>query len=413
MGPASPSAHEGATISQPRLVWWRRFAVGDNAERSSMPRYLPRITGRRVCRVLLLGIVAAGAATLSAQSRTSAAALEPRLARVRADLFSSTPRLDENIRELNAILAIDPRSAEAHLLLGIAHSAQGKPEMVGEVKAELQQALDLDPNLLPARLLLARTYFDLGRFEKARDELQTGLARAPGQTELLALLGETWRQLGDARQSVELNRKVLQIDPAMAQAHYYLGLALIDVGQRDEGVQRLEALLRGGVKVPDLFLALGNAYLDAGRLDDAVTVLSEGVQAAPAAYDMRILLARAFRLKGELAKASEQLTAARPPASAQQAAAAYQKLDATISAEWGALRLAEGRLPEAIAVLEKAIDMDPNHGPAHRYLAQVLFRQGLYSRSLQHAILAEKLGSPLPPAERKALDSKAGKGGGA
>ena len=111
--------------------------------------------------------------------------------------------------------------------------------------------------------------------------------------------------------------------------------------------------------------------------------------------------------------AQRRWTQAQPPASAQQAAAAYKKLEASLNAEWGALRLAEGRLPEAAAVLEKAIDMDPDHGPAHRYLAQVLFRQGLFNRSLQHAVLAEKLGTPLPPAERKALDAKIGKGGGA
>jgi tetratricopeptide (TPR) repeat protein len=373
---------------------------------------LHRIIGRDVCVTLLLAVMTAGAAAGSQQAATAASTLEQRLARVRADLFGASPRLDENIRELNAILAIDPRSAEAHLLLGIAHSALGKPEMVGEVKAEFQQALDLNPDLLPARLLLAQTYFDLGRFEKARDELQVGLARAPGQTQFMALLGETSRQMGDARRSVELNRKVLQIDPAMAQARYYLGLALIDLGQQEDGVQELETLVRRGAKVADVFLALGNAYLEAGRLDDAVSVLSEGVQIAPAAHTIRIPLARAYRLKGELARAGEQLTYAQPPASAQQAAAAYQKLEASLNTEWGALRLAEGRLPEAAAVLEKAIDMDPDHGPAHRYLAQVLFRQGLFSRSLQHAVQAEKLGTPLPPAERKALDAKIGKGGG-
>ena len=378
-----------------------------------MPWPLHRIIGRDVCLAFLLGVVTAGAASASQQAAAAASPLEQRLARVRADLYGALPRLDENIRELNAILAIDPRSAEAHLLLGIAHSAQGKPEMVGEVKAELQQALDLNPDLLPARLLLARTYFDLGRFEKARDELHAGLARAPGQAEFMTLLGETSRQLGDARQSVELNLKVLQINPAMAEARYHLGLALIDLGQREDGVRQLETLVRGGVKVADVFLALGNAYLEAERLDDAVTVLSEGVQIAPAAYTVRIPLARAYRLKGELARAGEQLTHAQLPASAQQAAAAYQKLEASLNTEWGALRLAEGRLPEAAAALEKAIDMDPNHGPAHRYLAAVFFRQGLFSRSLQHAVLAEKLGTPLPPAERKALDAKIGKGGGA
>ena len=378
-----------------------------------MPRYLSRITGPHAWPALiLLCMLFAGSSSAARQLAAPQTTLDQRIARVRADLYGPSPRFDDTIRELNAILAIDPRSAEAHLLLGIAHSAQGKAEMIGEVKAELQQALDLDPDLLPARLLLAQTYLDLGRYEKARDELRAGLARTPGQAQFLALLAEASRQLGDARQSVELTRRVLQGDPGMAQARYYLGLALMDLGQRDEGVQHLEQLVRGGVKQPDVLLALGTAYLDAARVDDAIAVLAEGAQVAPAASMLRILLSRAYRLKGDLPRAGEQLTLAEPPASARQAAAGYQKLEASLRAEWGALRLAQGQLTEAAATLEQAIDMDPNHGLAHRYFAEVLFRQGLYRRALDHAIQAEKLGTPLAPADRQALDAKVGKGAG-
>ena len=105
-----------------------------------MPCQLHRIIGRGVCLALLLGVMPGGAASGSQQTATAASTFEQRLARVRADLYGPSPRLDENIRELNAILAIDPRSAEAHLLLGIAHSAQGKPEMVAEDFGELGKA---------------------------------------------------------------------------------------------------------------------------------------------------------------------------------------------------------------------------------------------------------------------------------
>src|SRR5262245_29261209 len=142
-----------------------------------------------------------------------AASTADRLARVRADLFGAAARLEEDIRELTAILGADPGSAEAHLLLAIAYRAQGRPEMVAEAKAELQQALDLNPELLPARLLLSQIYFDLGRLEKARDELQAGLVRAPGQPEFLTLLGEVSRRLGNARGAAELERQVLQTNP--------------------------------------------------------------------------------------------------------------------------------------------------------------------------------------------------------
>jgi tetratricopeptide (TPR) repeat protein len=51
--------------------------------------------------------------------------------------------------------------------------------MVAEAKAELQQALDLDPNLLWARFYLAKVYIDLGLNEKAKDQLERGLKTRP------------------------------------------------------------------------------------------------------------------------------------------------------------------------------------------------------------------------------------------
>ena len=74
----------------------------------------------------------------------------------------------QTIRECKAVLAADPRLAPAHMLLGLAYLGKGSPAMIADAKAELQQALDLDPQLVLARYYLARLYFDQGLREKAR-----------------------------------------------------------------------------------------------------------------------------------------------------------------------------------------------------------------------------------------------------
>ena len=48
------------------------------------------------------------------------------------------------------------------MLLGLTYLAQGSTAMIADAKAELQQALDLDAELLWARFYLARLYFDQG-----------------------------------------------------------------------------------------------------------------------------------------------------------------------------------------------------------------------------------------------------------
>jgi Flp pilus assembly protein TadD len=109
------------------------------------------------------------------QAEGAKTSIQERRKRVSADLFTRADRIDDAIRELKAILAIDPNSAEGHLLLGIAYRSRRDPEVMGEAVAELRQALALNPAMAPARLYLAYVYLDLGRAERARQELTTAL----------------------------------------------------------------------------------------------------------------------------------------------------------------------------------------------------------------------------------------------
>ena len=344
----------------------------------------------------------------ASQAGASASTIPERLSRIREGLFSGTGRTSEAIQELKEILAIDPGSAEGHLLLGIAYRTQGSPELTGESIAELRQALALNSSFVPARFYLAHIYLDLGRAERAREELETALAQSPGNPQFLALLGEAERQLKNPRRSLELNRQALQIDASFAEARYYLGLALYDLGQRDEAIKELEQVVQSGPKVADAYLSLGTAYLEAGRFDKALEVLLRGTKIDPARADIRIQMSRAYRSKGLLARAEEQLKLATPkgastlPSSFSQ----FQNVEFDFYLEQGLVKLQRGQLEAAAGAFRKVLDIDPNHGPANRYLAEVYLRQGLYARASEYSARAEKLGFPLPADKRKLLQEK-------
>jgi tetratricopeptide (TPR) repeat protein len=334
------------------------------------------------------------------------ATIKERLKRVSADVFTRTDRIAEDITELKSILAIDPKSAEAHMLLGIAYRTEGSPELMSEAAAELRQAVALDPASVSARFYLAHLYLDLGRPERARDELQAALEKVSGQPQLLGLLGESERQLGNAARSVELTRQALQIAPTFAEARYYLALALLDLGQRDEAIPELERVAQSGVQRAELFLALGTAYLDAGRLDPALENLQRAVDLDASHPDLLVQLARAYRLKGQLAKAQQQLTRARTLAPATAVSAADQQTLRDLSLEEGIIQLDQGQLAAAVRSLKKVVDLDSEYGPGHRYLAEAYIRQGLFARAQEEATRAETLGTPLPDDQLKRLRQK-------
>ena len=299
--------------------------------------------------------------------------VQERLERVRAELYSRTDRLPENVAELKQILALDPRSADAHMLLGIAYSTLGSKDLKGEAIGEFRQALDLNPGLVEVRFFLGHLYLDLGRPDRAREELAAGLAQRPGHPEFLTLLGETERQLKNPRRAVELTRQALQADRSFAPARYYLARALLDAGQRDEAITELETAVRGGAVTADTCLILGGAYLDAGRSTDAVEALQHGLRIDAARSELHITLARAYRAKGLLEKADAQLTLGRPKRAARADSSdyPYQQVELDFHLERGMVKLQRGQLTAAAESFRKVLEFEPKHEAATRGLADV------------------------------------------
>jgi tetratricopeptide (TPR) repeat protein len=355
--------------------------------------------------VLLLtlpaSIVADARAVAPQQTGASQAEVQARLKRVSSDLFTRTDRAAESIRELKAILAIDPRSAEAHMLLGIAYRGQNSPDLMGEAVAELRQALAIDPGLAPARLYLSYVYLDLGRVDRARDELQIALEKFPGQPQFLALLGDAERRLKNPARAVDVLQKALAADPSSGQARYYLGLAYFDLGKRAEAIKELEMVLQSGVQAPEAFVSLGTAYLDAGRVDEGLEILSRGTHIDASRPDTRIQLARAYRLKGQLAQAEEQLKVAEPRVRTVVATSfAHQpQVEFDYLFEQGMLAARRGRLTAAVDALKKALDIEPDDAATHRELAQLYTRLGNTKLAAQHTARAKALSAA--PGARK------------
>ena len=339
------------------------------------------VFGRVLCGMCVLaGLCVQGVSVsvlASQQTSPAQATTQETLDRVKADLFARAEHLDEDVRDLKQILAIDPRSADAHVLLGIAYRTQGTQELIGESVAEFRQALDIDPGLVPARLYLAHVYLDLGRATRAREELEHALEQAPGNPELLVLEAETERQLRNPQRAVELTRQALQADESNAQARYYLALALYDQGQRDEAIKELERVVQSGPPVSDPFLSLGIAYLDAGRTPDALHVLGEGIRIDPGRPELHIQMARAYRVSGSLDKADAQLTLADPQRTAAPRMSDYQRqqIDLDFSLERGLLDLRHGQLTAAGEAFKKVLAMDPNNAQAAHGLAEVTRRK--------------------------------------
>jgi tetratricopeptide (TPR) repeat protein len=300
-------------------------------------------------------------------------------------------KAEQAIRECKGVLAADPRSAPAHMLLGLAYLKQGSNAMIAEAKAELQQALDLDPELLWARFYLARLYLDQGLSEKAQEQLERGLKQRPGLPPFLSLLGEARRKLGSPGASLELNRKALEADATMTPAHYFLALAYLDLKQEQAAMAELEKAVHSPDVTPEMYNALASLYIGKQQFAEAEDVCRKAIALDRSRPDAYLNLARVYNARHESDKALEALRAALPEGKEFTVSEYYQGLQADIAVERGAAYTARKMYALAIGEYARALDFDPRRAVIHRRLAELYLQSGDPARAALHTKEADKL----------------------
>jgi len=303
---------------------------------------------------------------------------------------------EDAIRELKRALALDPRSAAGHLLLGQAYLAMRSVGLVAEAKAELQQALDLDPTLLWAHFYLAKVYIDQGRFDRAKEELETGLQERPNVAHFLSLLGETNRKMGHPDLAIQLNQQALKADPNLTPAYYYIGLAYMDLKKEDEAITALEQSISSPYVAPEMYLTLGSLYARKKRYQEGEELCKKAVALDPSRPEAHINLAQMYNIRGASDQALQELKLALDGKSFPTSPY-YQQLQTDAFFETGRAYQAKNKPTEALRAYQTALALNPNEGRTHRQLAELYLRTGDYTSAYQHATAAEKLGAPVDP----------------
>ena len=263
--------------------------------------------------------------------------------------------------------------------------------MIGDAKAELQQALDLDPELLWARFYLARLYLDQGLSEKAQEQLERGLQQSPGLPHFLSLLGEVKRKLGDPAASLELNRKALAADPTMTPAHYFLALAYLDLKQEQPAIAEFEKAIHAPTVTPEMYTAMASLYIRKGQFAEAEDFCRKAIALDPSRPDAYLNLARVYNARHASDQALEALRAALPEGKEFPVSEYYQELQADVAAERGVAYTAKKMYAQAIEEYARALDFDPRRGVVHRRLAELYLQKGDAAGAALHTKEADKL----------------------
>ncbi len=130
-----------------------------------------------------------------------------------------------------------PGQAEGWVNLAAAQAQQGR---LNEAASSLQNALKLNPRLMPALMLLGDVLRLMGRFEEmvAAYRQAADLQRAP---EILNKLASALRTRGKPEEAEALYREALQKEPGFNAARVNLATVQVELRNYDEARRQLEA----------------------------------------------------------------------------------------------------------------------------------------------------------------------------
>lgn len=256
-----------------------------------------------------------------------------------------------------------------------AQQAQQQDRLDDAVR-EYQAVLKLAPGLPEAYVNLGLVYYAQSKFEDSARALSTAGKLRPGMRGVSLWLGIDEVRLNHPAAAVPLLREAVRQDPEEKQAESWLGTALWNAGQMDAALRQLRKAAAQFPDDADLLFSLGEAYGKAAKEqseqlleDSAGTAISDRIYASTYAADhdwgkAEGHLRRAIRrdpksVDAHLDLAGVFLNEAKLPAALEQLeqAGALSPNSATVLARSGELMIVSGQLTEGLSQIDRAIKL--------------------------------------------------------
>ena len=357
-----------------------------------------------------------------------------------AQIYLAENNIDRAIESLDAYLKGRPDDAQAVLLLASAHFSQGRH---GRAVLLMQEALKTRD--VPAmRTMLGLGLVGTGKFADAAKELESALAKDPGQLQAGMALTSLYMQSSLSAKAVLVAKQLAVKHPRNAGVQNLLGTALARNGDLIGARPAFDAALKIDPGFLPAQVSLARLDARAGALDSAATRLNSVLKADNKNIEALMELAALHEKRGQTADAQRSLEKAADvsgqnelspglalidfhlrnshPEQAREAtgrvtskapdamlvllalarvhlangdqeaartslarAARLANYDAPVLLQIAILQMSAGSLPGAAYSLDKALSERPDFLPAQALMAEVELRQGEVAKAESRA----------------------------
>ena len=181
-----------------------------------------------------------------------------------------------------------------------------KAERYSDALRELEKLHEFQPNDEALISSLAVAYEKTGQSERAKEILQSGINRIPGQHRFYVQLGDLMYRTGNNERALTLITQSIEMSEANPEAHERLGAVLMRMERFEESVAAFtKAIDYGHANVSDIHLRMGTIHGARGDWKNAVEQFRKVVDLDPSNIDGHVYLAHAYIASDQLLEAEE------------------------------------------------------------------------------------------------------------
>jgi tetratricopeptide (TPR) repeat protein len=193
---------------------------------------------------------------------------------------------DRAIAEYVTSQQVNADRADSHVNLGLLWSGLGR---TAQARAELEEALVLDPRFVPAAVNLADLHRALGQEPEAEAVLNQALASSPKAAALHHALGLLLVRTARSEQALDELKLAADLAPAAARYSYVYAVALESAGRRREAIRVLRTALARQPNDRDTLWALATWQQQGGNHAAAAEAARRLAELEPEDPDVRAL----------------------------------------------------------------------------------------------------------------------------
>ena len=282
---------------------------------------------------------------------------------------------------------LDPRSAEAHRLLGTIALAAGRE---ADAEREFTAAIVLDASNPRAEIGLARLADRQKKWNTAATHYRRTLQLDPNNLQAALGLGRALDAAGDEGAARTAYGRAIEIDKSSAEAHNDFGVLLYRAGDADQAIPHFAEAAKLRPEESAYRENLGRAYRKKGMAAEAARELAEAARLGPQSPELWSAL-------GHLRLEDKKPEDAR---SAFSSAVGVEPGNEEAASGLAAALYDSGKLEDAEVALQKSLNVNPTSAVLWNDLGVVRLRRGDYAGAvdaLQKALTLEK-----PPEATKA-----------